>query len=60
MSDTDDLIELVTTAEQSDAIADLRRHLIQDLTRAIVQRDKTIEQLREQLRNTTTDTTKEN
>lgn len=60
MSDADDLIELVATAEQPDAIADLRRHLIQDLTRAIVQRDKTIEQLREQLRNTTTDTTKEN
>lgn len=60
MSDTDDLIELVATTEQPDAIADLRRHLIQDLTRAIVQRDKTIEQLREQLRNIITDTTKEN
>ena len=60
MSDADDLIELVATTEQPDVLADLRRHMVQDLTRAIVQRDKTIERLREQLRNTTTDTTKEN
>lgn len=50
MSDADDLIELVATAERPDALADLRRHMVQDLTRAIVQRDKTIEQLRVQLR----------
>ena len=49
MSDADDLIELVATTEQPDALADLRRHMVQDLTRAIVQRDKTIEQLRGRL-----------